>query len=291
MSEPVIFGLKLSEAFFYFMIYSCLGWALETTYCSFVEKKIASRGFLYGPLCPIYGVGVLMMICWFRPFIDRPVLFYLVATVCMSAWEYLVGWFLETTTHIKYWDYSMFRFNLNGRICLWVCLIWGALSFLVLYLIHPWMERLYARFAGTALYFLDGVLLGALLFDVIATVYQLAKTSQMLRKLQLAGEELRHYVNQGKSELSGMLEGAREGLSDLLPEPLDEAGRAAKARYDELMASTEVITRRFRGAFHTMHSSGAVSDALESVKRRGEKVAKVLKGAVLKDPNGEKKDG
>jgi len=105
-----------------FFVYAFLGWCMETVYCSILERKLVPRGFLLGPICPIYGVGVLMMICWFAPFMGNPLLFYVVATVCMSAWEYFVGWVLEVTTHIKYWDYSMYRFNLKGRICLWVCL-------------------------------------------------------------------------------------------------------------------------------------------------------------------------
>lgn len=281
MIDPVLFGYPLSELFFYFMLYSMLGWAMETVYCSIGERKFASRGFLYGPICPIYGVGVLMMICWFQPLMDRPVVFYLVATVCMSTWEYLVGWFLEVTTHIKYWDYSMFRFNLHGRICLWVCLTWGALSFLVLYGIQPWAKGLYQSIAGVELYFLDGFLLGALLFDVLATVHQLVRTTHLLARLQKAGDDLKVQISLGKTELVDRLE-------EWMPDPLDEAGRMAKARYEELVASTEIVSRRFRNAFHTMHSRGPVSDALESVKRRGERVSRLVKGMVLKDPDGQK---
>lgn len=131
--EPVFFGFPLHLLALYFLIYSCLGWIMETCYCSLTERRFMIRGFLYGPVCPIYGVGVLMMICCFAPFQSNPLIFYGMATLCMSAWEYFVGWFLETTTHIKYWDYSMFRFNLHGRICLWVCLMWGLLAYLVIF--------------------------------------------------------------------------------------------------------------------------------------------------------------
>lgn len=280
MTEPMFFGLPLSIAFLYFVVYSFLGWCHETIYCSLKERRLVSRGFLYGPLCPIYGVGVLMMICWFQPFMESPVIFYLVATICMSAWEYFVGWFLETTTHIKYWDYSMYRFNLKGRICLWVCLMWGVLSFLVLYFIHPLVAGYLARFNGVFLYFLDGVLLGVLLADATATVFQLAKTSQLMKKLRQAGDELRLQVHLGRAELSEFLVEAKAGLSDrledLLPEQLDEAGRAAKERYDELMARTEIITRRFRGTYREMRASLPDAGTLESVKRRGEWVKEHL---------------
>ena len=100
MTEPSFFGIPLSFLFLYFIVYSFLGWVMETTYCSILKKRFVVRGFLYGPICPIYGVGVLMMICWVTTMVGHPFLFYVTATAVMSAWEYFVGWFLETTTHI-----------------------------------------------------------------------------------------------------------------------------------------------------------------------------------------------
>ena len=282
MSEPILFGLPISMAFLYFITYAVLGWCMETIYCSTLEKRFVPRGFLYGPLCPIYGVGVLMMICWFQPLMGNPVLFYLVATVCMSTWEYLVGWFLETTTHIKYWDYSMYRFNLKGRICLWVCLTWGVLSYIVLFFIHPKVEGLYLQIPHIALVFLDGILLGVLLTDAGATIYQLVRTSQLLGRLQQAGDELRLQVHLGKAEFSDRLAEAKDYLDDLLPDQLDEAGRAAKARYDELMTRAELVSRRFRSVYRDMRTSGSASEALESVKRRGERVKTLLRRAATR---------
>lgn len=276
MTEPVFFGLPVSLAFLYFIIYSVMGWMMETVYCSLLERRFVPRGFLYGPMCPIYGVGVLMMICWFRPLMGNPVVFYLTATVCMSAWEYLVGWFLETTTHIKYWDYSQYRFNLKGRICLWVCLMWGVLSFLVLYFIHPRVERAVGQIGLIPRYVIDGFFLGVLASDTSATIYQLVRTSQLLGKLQQAGDQLRLQVHLGKAELSDMLEEAKGAFSgrleDLLPDQLDETGKVLKERYDELMTRTEIMTRRFRDRYQRMDTVGPAKEALESVKRRGEKI-------------------
>ena len=279
MTEPLFFGLPISTAFFYFMVYAFLGWCMETVYCSTLERRLVSRGFLFGPICPIYGVGVLMMICWFKPFMGNPVLFYLVATVCMSAWEYFVGWFLETTTHIKYWDYSMYRFNLKGRICLWVCLMWGVLSYLVLFFIHPRVERLFLQIPYFLLIFMDGILLGVLTTDAAATIYQLVRTSQLIGRLQQAGDELRLQVHLGKAEFSDRLAEARATLDDLLPDQLDEAGRAAKARYDELMTRAELVSHRFRTVYRDMRTSGPATEALESIKRRGERAKSLLRRA------------
>lgn len=274
MPELMLLGYPLSTLFLYFCFYSCAGWCMETVYCSILEKRFVPRGFLHGPLCPIYGVGVLLMILFFAPLKGNLALFYIVSTVVMSAWEYFVGWFLEVTTHIKYWDYSMYRFNLHGRICLWVCLMWGVLSFLVLYFIHPRVAGLLERIPALAVYVLDGFFLGVLVSDAGATIYQLARTSQMLSRMQQVGDELRLQAHLGKAELTDMLTEAKqsfsERLDDLLPEQLDEKGRALKERYNDLMMGAELMSRRFRSRYSSM-TSGRDREALESVKRQGEK--------------------
>ncbi len=270
MNEPLFFGVPISLAFLYFIIYSVLGWCMETIYCSVAERRLVPRGFLYGPLCHIYGVGVLMMICWFQPLMGNPVLFYVVATVCMSTWEYMVGWFLETTTHMKYWDYSQYRFNLHGRICLWVCLVWGILSFLVLYFIHPKVAEQVAKLPLIPRYVLDGFFLGVLVADTIATVYQLVRASQMLEQLKRTGMELRAQARQSYSEMGGKLEAFAGRLEDLLPDELDEQGKAIKERYDEMVSRAEYLSRRLRSRYRYMRSSGHSSEVWESVRQRGE---------------------
>ena len=113
-----ILGHSIQELFLYFLFYSFLGWLMETCYCSLHERRLVPRGFLYGPICPIYGCGVLLMILFFTPLKGNLLLFYVVAVIVMTSWEYFVAWLLEVTTHVKYWDYSNSRFNLKGRVCL-----------------------------------------------------------------------------------------------------------------------------------------------------------------------------
>ena len=98
-----ILGYPILDLFLYFVFYSFLGWVMETCYCSICERRLVPRGFLYGPICPIYGIGVLLMILFFTPLKKNLVLFYVVAVAVMSSWEYFVAWLLETTTHVKYW--------------------------------------------------------------------------------------------------------------------------------------------------------------------------------------------
>ena len=257
MHEPVLFGYPLHLLFLYFMIYAFLGWCMETVYCSIGARRLVPRGFLFGPICPIYGVGVLMMICWFAPFMGNPLLFYIVATVCMSAWEYFVGWFLEVTTHIKYWDYSNFKFNLKGRICLWVCLTWGALAYIILFWVHPAVSQLVLKVPLTVRYILAAVLAAVLIADTVTTIRKLALSAKLMGKL----EQARVQLALGRAELGDALQDAKEDISDKLAAANCErkARRAennAKLQkaYDELLAKAERQSRRFRNRYQAMSS-------------------------------------
>lgn len=270
MSEPVVFGFPISLLFLYFVIYAFLGWILETVYCSVRERRFVARGFLYGPVCPIYGVGVLMMLCWFAPFTGQPLLFYAVATVCMSAWEYLVAWILETTTHIKYWDYSDRKFNLHGRICLSISLTWGVLAYLVIFWIHPVVAGLVERLSTFTIYVADVVLLVLLVADVAATIRELALLTAMLRKLTQMGEELQVQLALSRAELSDRLDEAREVLSDRLDDAKesisDRLDGARESISDKLDDAKESISDRLDVAKESI--SGRLDGARESLSDR-----------------------
>ncbi len=303
MTEPVFFGLPLSLLFLYFIVYAFLGWVMETCYCSILERRFVPRGFLYGPLCPIYGVGVLIMICWLAPMAKTPALFYVAATLSMSAWEYLVGWFLETTTHIKYWDYSRFRFNLHGRICLRISLTWGVLAYVVIFWIHPLVSRVIAPLTATTRHVLAIVALVLLAVDAAATIHELALVHRAMTKLNVAGDELRLQLALGKAELSDYLgeakevlgdrlddvreaisdklDDAKESLSERLSSP-SEAAENLRLRYEELLTKAERSSRHLRYTYRDMTSQklsallSAVAEASRRVKaeRDAKKTAK-----------------
>ena len=299
MTEPILFSLPISLLFLYFIIYSFLGWAMETTYCSIGARHFVARGFLYGPICPIYGVGVVMMICWFAPLTGNPFLFYVVSTVVMSAWEYFVGLFLEATTHIKYWDYSNFRFNLHGRICLWVCLVWGALSYVVIFWVHPFISTLVLAIPLTARYIAAGVLSVLLTVDIALTIRQLALITKLMAGLDEVNRELRRQLSQSREELSDRLDSlqdafaekldtAKDSLTDRmdallssLPEETREQAYALQRRYRELLEKAERQSRRLRHAYRDM-SSRTWGRTLESVKHRGQALREMVRRAAGK---------
>ena len=123
--------------FLYFFIYSVLGWIVETLYCRSKDGKWTNRGFLFGPYCPIYGFGALIVIYSLGFFISSPIQVFILAMIATAILEYLTSFILEKIFNAKWWDYSNMKFNINGRICLLNTLEFGILSLIIIYGIHP----------------------------------------------------------------------------------------------------------------------------------------------------------
>ena len=96
----------LFELITYFIIYSFLGWLIESVYKSIFEKKIINSGFLHGPFCPIYGMGAIIMYLILQDFKGNPLVIFILGFVVLSIWEYIVGVLLEKLFKTQYWDYS-----------------------------------------------------------------------------------------------------------------------------------------------------------------------------------------
>lgn len=125
------------EVVFIFMMYAFIGWCAEVSYAALDIGVFVNRGFLNGPLCPIYGVGVLIVIEVLFPLKDNLIFLFIGSVVLTTVLEYIVGFLLEKVFHNKWWDYSEYPFNINGYVCLKFSVLWGlSCSFIVLVL-HP----------------------------------------------------------------------------------------------------------------------------------------------------------
>ena len=275
MEVPTLMGQPVTLLFLYFVFYSFCGWLWETCYCSVKERHYVPRGFLYGPICPIYGVGFLLMVLFFAPFKDNLVVFYFVAVIVMTAWEYFVGWFLETTTHIKYWDYSDRRFNIKGRVCLEVSLFWGIMSYVAVFLIHPPVARLFARMPDWLQFTPCGACLSLLIVDAVTTIRKLALVTKAMNRLQTAGDELRLQMALARADLGDNLEVVGEELRARLDDVRENLSPANAQRldrlmsdYDELLERAERMSRRFRNRYRHMTSRRYALDDVRAYGRQ-----------------------
>ena len=275
MAEPLIGGIPITTLFLYFIAYSFLGWCVETTYCCICERRWVARGFLYGPICPIYGVGALLMLLFFAPLSENLLLFYVTATIVMSAWEYLVGWFLEVTTHIKYWDYSSKPFNIKGRICLQISLCWGVLSYITIFLIHPHVAAFLEDIAFWLRYCMAGSVFTLLVVDTITTIRHLAMTASLMARLEASGQELRLQTALARAEVGDRLESLGNRLEDAVRDREDRLA-ALRTRYETMLDLAEEQSRRFRNRYSRM-SSPLFEQRLSEVSRRGSELREKLK--------------
>lgn len=137
-----MYNYSIIQWLFIFYFYCFGGWCLESAFVSIKSGKLVNRGFIRGPFLPLYGSGATMMLIVSMPFQDNVVLTYISGCIGATALEYVTGVAMDTLFNVRYWDYSMRRFNFQGHICLKNTLEWGGLTILMTEIIHRPIERL-----------------------------------------------------------------------------------------------------------------------------------------------------
>ena len=169
LTDTVVCGFSLYHILAYFLIYSCIGWCLEVIYAAATTGQLVNRGFLNGPVCPIYGFGMIIVLFALTPLQHSILLLYIGGVILPSALELVGGWALYKLYHTRWWDYSDFPLNIGGYICLEFCLLWGVGTLVVMRIVHPVVADLVDLIPS-----LVGVILMCFLYavyavDVVAT--------------------------------------------------------------------------------------------------------------------------
>ena len=129
--------MNIKIYFLLFIIYSFIGWLMETTLKSYEAKKFINRGFLIGPYCPIYGCGCILIILLLKKYEPYPLGLFCMSVVICTILEYLTSYFMEKLFNARWWDYSKRKFNINGRVCINTMIPFGILGTLMMYFINP----------------------------------------------------------------------------------------------------------------------------------------------------------
>ncbi len=125
------------EVTWIFLIYAFLGWCVEVAYAALETKIFVNRGFLNGPVCPVYGCGILVVIVTLTPLKDNFLFLFVGSFFLTSTIEFITGFLLEKLFHNQWWDYSEENFNICGYVCLKFSILWGLGCTLVMDVIHP----------------------------------------------------------------------------------------------------------------------------------------------------------
>ena len=133
----MIYNLEIY--FMMFIIYAIAGWIMECTLGVIQKHRFVNRGFLIGPYCPIYGVGVVIVHLLLNRFANNIVVLFILATLICGTLEYLTSYFMEKIFHARWWDYTQRKFNINGRVCLETLIPFGVLCTAIISLLNPWI--------------------------------------------------------------------------------------------------------------------------------------------------------
>lgn len=132
---------KVKNLIIYFFTYSFIGWILETVYAFIVTGGFVNRGFLFGPICPIYGFGAVLLIILLSNVKGQPLYEFFISALAFAIFEYMVSYILEVIFGLRWWDYSNEFMNLQGRVSLIYSIVWGMLGIFLIEFIHPFISN------------------------------------------------------------------------------------------------------------------------------------------------------
>lgn len=199
----------------YFIIYSIAGWILESACRSVCEKKIINTGFLNGPMCPIYGIGAIIMLLFLEKFQENPYMLFIIGFVVLSAWEYIVGMCLEKVFKTKYWDYSNQKINIKGRVCLKNSIYWGILGVVFIKYIHPFVVSNIAIFSNNWIFRISTyVITIVFIIDSTVSIVKVKTITSTLEKIEKLNAQIKekieqvkeHNLNKSKNEIGENLQ-------------------------------------------------------------------------------------
>lgn len=166
-------------------IYSFLGWVCEIIYCSVPAKKFINRGFLMGPVCPVYGFGALLIILSLENFTNSTVSLYLLGVIITTVVEYITACLLEYSFNTKWWDYSKYKFNYKGRICLLNSSLFGILVVVLMEGVHPIVWSTLSTTPKNILALSAALISIAFIVDTVCSVISILHLNQKIKALHL----------------------------------------------------------------------------------------------------------
>lgn len=273
------------EILYLFLIYACLGWCLEVAYAALETGKFVNRGFLNGPVCPIYGAGAVIVILCLTPISGNIWLLFIGAAVLTSLLELVTGFALDKLFHTRWWDYSDVPFNIGGYICLKFSLAWGLVCIALMRGINPVIYGFVHGFAK------NGSLLSVLLLifllavftaDAVITFVTISKLSKRVRLMEEIAAKIRTVSdNMGEHIYDGVTAAVKKGEeiynSDEVQElhekyeehkiKREEEISELKEKYSKMLKDTHFSQRRIIKAFPNMRSHH-YNDQLKKLKEK-----------------------
>lgn len=265
----MILGYSIFEILCLFLIYACMGWCLEVAYAALETGKFVNRGFLNGPVCPIYGVGAVTVILCLTPLNENVFLLFAGAAILTSVLELLTGFTLDRLFKTRWWDYSDVPFNLGGYICLKFSIVWGLVCIALIRGIHPFVYGLVHSI------FKDGCIIAAviLLFllavfaaDIAVTFVTVNKLAKRVKLMDEIAARIHHISDElGEHIYEGVA--AAVNIAEEHKEKRDKEIAELKEKYAKLSEEKSIFQKRILKAFPKMRS-GKYGEHFEKLREK-----------------------
>lgn len=257
----------------YFFTYGFLGWCTEVAFATTKQRKFVNRGFLNGPICPIYGVGVGVVVQFLTPVKDNLIVLYLTATILVTLIEGITGYLMDKIFHHKWWDYTEQPLNIGGYVCLPFSLVWGVACVFIVKAVHPVIYSGLSWIPAILGSVIIGVL-GIILFsDIYVTASGILKLNRRLEMMEKLAAELRELsdkvgenIHENVMETMEVTEGIKEKLETATEEQKSRIAEL-KEKYRELAEHGTKVGDRLLKAFPKMESRRH-KDMLDELKKR-----------------------
>ena len=250
-----IYQLPFRQAFLIFIIFSVVGWISEVLYVGiFHEHKFVNRGFLHGPLCPVYGFGGLVILI-LPPFLYSTwiPLFFSSMIMCTLV-EYFVSWIMEKMFHARWWDYSHYKFHINGRVCLLNSVLFGFMGVGVIHFVYPQLLNFINWIGDVTIQVSTDVIAFVLAVDLVATVRKLVDFGATMEKIKTFGESLRDYYGNEAWFRSENLEAMLASVKEHASNGKDMVSQSVLEKIEKLQTARNKAAESFMAHFPTMKS-------------------------------------
>ena len=265
----------LCELFLLYIAYSTLGWCGEMLYCSIPKGHICEkRGFLNGFLCPIYGHGALLVLYLLHGGFQNPVLTFIFGAIVTSILEYFTSWIMEKLFHMRWWDYSHCKYQLNGRICLTNCIFFGLGCVLLCHVVNPpvlrWLMGIGPEYTVPAASFIFGLYI----MDNVLSIRSAFQLSHRLDKLQKIPQEIRQHLDEKAQLYGNRVEELTVRLMNGLEKASDEYLQERMLRLAQLRSGADVFERRLLRSHPNLRSKRHGSKLIDVLRQKKDGVVK-----------------
>ena len=244
-------GYSFGQMIWIVLVYSFLGWCCEVAFAAVRRGIFVNRGFLNGPVCPIYGFGVLIVLLVLEPVKDNLALLFFGSMVLTSALEFFIGFIMEQFFHDKWWDYSENPFNIKGYICLEFSLVWGAACVLVVDVIHPMIFKLICAIPEKLSLWLMVFFTAVLISDAVITLWNMLKLPKRLRAI----DEL-------EKAMTAVSDAIGEKVYEDVLEKRSEINREVKAREDESLEALRAKKAELEAKLEALRKPNIISERI-----------------------------